>query len=62
MWKINFLENGKRKIGAYKKATGVVKTSDGKTRDIDECEAVNFFDRWKNGKIVKPKKLKLIKK
>ena len=62
MWKITFNENGKNRIGAFKQSTGEVKTSDGRTRDIRECDNPNFFERFKNGKLCKPKRLVLKKK
>lgn len=59
--KITFIENFIRKVGCLKN-NGQVLTVDGKTRPINECEGVERHESYKNGKLLKPKRLKLTKK
>lgn len=61
MWKINFTEDGRNRIGAFDDKTGKVKTSDGATRNIKNCENANFHEKYSGGRQVKPRKLKLFR-
>jgi hypothetical protein len=46
----------RRRVGVRNLETGKVKTSDGKERDIEEFPDYTEFEKYQNGKVVKPKR------